>query len=271
MGVVNPVRKILESQSANPIIVGIDCTGSMSTWPAEIFDRLPLFCQTLAKYRPDVEVSFSVIGDAHSDNFPLQIAQFGRGPALDEVLKAFYPEGGGGGQGMESYELWAYFMDRQVKCPNAERPFLIFMGDESFYPTLDVEQIKAFTGLEAAEAVAAGGIWASLKKKFAVYLLHKPYGDEAEDAKILAQWVAALGAERIIQVPAKERVVDVALGLIARAWSHFEDFLDNMAARQDQDTIAKVVDVLDHVVPPNQSARHTSQGGQSGPRSKPLV
>ena len=33
-------------------------TGSMQTWPAEIFDRLPLLYNTLAQYRPDLEVLF---------------------------------------------------------------------------------------------------------------------------------------------------------------------------------------------------------------------
>ena len=37
----NP-KKMITSQSKHPLIVGVDVTGSMQRWPAEIFDRLPL-------------------------------------------------------------------------------------------------------------------------------------------------------------------------------------------------------------------------------------
>ena len=45
--VVDP-KKHSPSDSANPLIVAVDVTGSMSSWPAEIFDRLPLLYNTLA-------------------------------------------------------------------------------------------------------------------------------------------------------------------------------------------------------------------------------
>ena len=54
-------RKTIGSLSRNPIVVAVDVTGSMQTWPAEIFDRLPLLYQTLSQYREDVEVSFVAI------------------------------------------------------------------------------------------------------------------------------------------------------------------------------------------------------------------
>src|SRR5262245_43941916 len=66
-------KKEISSSSPNPLIVAVDVTGSMQTWPAEIFDRLPLFYQTLSQYRPDLEVSFAAIGDCRYDRWPLQI------------------------------------------------------------------------------------------------------------------------------------------------------------------------------------------------------
>src|SRR5436190_1151633 len=69
MDLVDPRGKRISSTGTNPIVVAVDVTGSMATWPAEIFDRLPLLYQTLSQYRPDVEVSFVAIGDAHSDKF----------------------------------------------------------------------------------------------------------------------------------------------------------------------------------------------------------
>src|SRR5438552_16781280 len=66
----NPKKRI-SSASKNPLIIGVDVTGSMSHWPFEIFDRLPLLYNTLAQYRTDLEVSFAAIGDAGCDRWPL--------------------------------------------------------------------------------------------------------------------------------------------------------------------------------------------------------
>ena len=56
-------KKRVSTQTKTPLIIGVDVTGSMQSWPAEIFDRLPLLYQTLSQYRPDLEISFAAIGD----------------------------------------------------------------------------------------------------------------------------------------------------------------------------------------------------------------
>jgi hypothetical protein len=89
-------KKLITSQSPNPLIVAVDVTGSMQRWPAEIFDRLPLLYQTLSQYRPDLEISFVAIGDSKCDRWPLQCTSFAKGFDLETQLKALYGEGGGG-------------------------------------------------------------------------------------------------------------------------------------------------------------------------------
>lgn len=246
-GLVNPHKKELVSKSKNPIIVGIDCTGSMSEWPAEIFDRLPLFAQTLAKYREDVEISFSVIGDAYSDQYPLQIAQFAKGVELDELLNAFYPEGGGGGQTCETYELWAYFMLNHVKTPNAEKPFMIIMGDEDYYKKVNKDQIQHYIGDKITEDVDAEHVWDKLAEKFNIFLLRKEYFSEESDQRILESWRKVLGRQKVIHIPCKERAVDVAMGIIARGWGKYGDFRTNIEARQDEENIKRVEDAIKHI------------------------
>lgn len=272
MKLVNPYEKTIHSDSTNPIIVGIDCTGSMADWPAEIFDRLPLFCQTLAKYRPDVEISFSVIGDAYSDRFPLQTADFGKGPALDEYLNAFYPEGGGGGQNRETYELWAYYMLKHAETPNAVSPFMIIMGDEAYYDTVSHDQVKHYTGEDVKEDVDSRSVWNLLKQRYNIFLLHKPYTAGTDDSDILACWYDVLGRERVVTLPNKERAVDVAMGLISRNWGHLDDFKTNMSARQDTSTVNDVVDIVNKSVKdPDASGKSSITGRKSGPPSKPLT
>ena len=113
----NPNKRITSS-SKNPLVIAVDVTGSMQRWPFEIFDRLPLLFNTLSQYRPDLEISFCAIGDAHCDRWPLQTTDFSKGFDLERHLKALYGEGGGGDE-PESYGLFAHWVDTHVTAPNA--------------------------------------------------------------------------------------------------------------------------------------------------------
>ncbi len=270
MKVVDP-KKDVSSGSKNPVIVGIDCTGSMQDWPAEIFDRLPLFCQTLAKYQPDVEIMFGVIGDANSDEYPLQVAKFGKGLELDDILKAFFPEGGGGGQHFESYELFAHYVLNHVKTPNAVSPYMLILGDEGFYEFVDPAQAKHYVGDALQSSTDSFEVWKSLSQKYNVFHLHKAYDNASLDKDIVAQWETALGKQKVIRIPSKERVVDVGLGLIAKGWGQFSDFIGNISSRQDPVTIANVLKSVSTAPTIDPSLDSKISGSKGGRKSSRLV
>lgn len=242
LDLVDPKGRKITTDSEDPILIAVDGTGSMSTWPAEIFDRLPLLYQTLSKYKKGVELSFSVIGDASFDKWPVQISDFGKELTLDKYLNALCPEGGGGPGIRESYELWAHYVNECVTTPKATSPFLILMGDEMFYDIVRPEHAKKYLGQDLQAPVDAMKVWKSLAQKYDIYLLRKQY--DGHDSKIEAQWNAALGAQRIIPVYDPTRVVDVAMGIIAKRWGKFSDFEKNLASRQDEEEIAVVMDSL---------------------------
>lgn len=234
---VDPKGKTIRSESQNPIIVGVDGTGSMQSWPAEIFDRLPLLYQTLSKYREDTELSFSVIGDANFDQWPAQISDFGKGPVLDDYLKALHAEGKGGPGIRESYELWAYFMLNHCETPNAPKPILLLMGDERFYETVKPELVEKYLG-RSTQAMDSMQLWKQLAERFDIYHLRKSY--EGRDAEIVPQWSEAIGSQRVIPVQDPLRVVDVGMGIVAKLWGNSGDFAKNLSARQDAAAIAGV-------------------------------
>jgi len=252
MNLVNPKGKDISSNSKNPIVIGIDCTGSMADWPAEIFDRLPLLCKTLAKYRPDVEISFSVIGDAYCDQYPLQVADFKSGPDLEKVLKALYPEGGGGGQAKETYELWGHYMLKHASTPKAEgKPFMIIFGDEGYYDKIAANQVRHYIGDNLQRNQNSMQMWQKLKEKFNIYMLRKDYNLRGIEEEIDNQWKETLGAEKIVSLSKKfeypqdkMRAVDVAMGIIARQWGHFEDFEQSVGSRQEEEIVEQVVDTV---------------------------
>jgi hypothetical protein len=269
MSFVSPLNKIIETQSEHPLIVGIDVTGSMAHWPAEIFDRLPLLYQTLSQYKPDLEISFCAIGDANSDNFPLQVNNFGKGPALDDHIRALAAEGGGGGQSKETYELFGHFMNTHVRMPNARLPFLIMFGDEGFYEKIRPDQVSALIGDKIESELESRTMWYELSKKFNMYMLRKPYQNSAED-NIRQQWESVLGAEKVIQLPSAERAVDIAMGIIAKHYGQFGDFTQSMSARQDPATVNAVMQSLRYV-PDAGSTRSQIIGAQASKKSKLLT
>ncbi|MFH1182290.1 MAG: hypothetical protein V1702_04985 [Candidatus Woesearchaeota archaeon] len=255
---VDPKGKTITSDSLNAIIFGIDVTGSMSEWPREIFDRLPLFYQTLSQYRPDLEVSFAAIGDASCDNYPLQVNNFGKGVSLEEHVKALYPEGGGGGQVSESYEMFGYFVLAHAKLPKAVSPFLFICGDEKFYNAVDPAQVEHYIGDKLQGPLDSKLVLEKLMQKYDIFYLHKPYGsggDEDTTAEVREHWARAIGPQRVIALPSYDRVVDIAMGIVAKKWGQFGDFKDNLSARQ---TDPNVVDGV------YRSLRFITEDGSTG-------
>jgi len=269
LSLVDPKGKEISTDSPNPVIIAVDGTGSMQTWPAEIFDRLPLLYQTLSKYRPDTEISFSVIGDANSDVWPVQISGFGKGPTLDDYLKALQPEGGGGPGIRESYELWAYYVQQHVQTPKATSPFMIIMGDEKFYEHVDPEHVKRYLGGGLQERLDSKEVWEALSQRFDIVFLRKQYA--GKDAEIEAQWKGALGEQRVIPLYDPTRAVDVAMGIIAKRWGQEGDYFQSLSARQDAPAIEAVKKSL-RAMPSMDVGMNSKTGGQkSGAKSVKLA
>jgi len=239
-GLVSPIGKQLYTAAKNVLLFGLDGTRSMQTAPAEFFDRAPLIYQTLIKYRDDIDISFSVIGDARFDKWPAQVNSFGRGVTLDTHLKALKAEGAGGPGIRESYELWGHYILNNCQTPNCEKPFLFLIGDELFYPNVVPAEAKKFLGMDMFGPVGSDIVWKGLCEKYDFFHLRKPYADPVRDAEIQAGWEAAVGPDRVIPVKDLTRFVDVALGIVAKRWGQKSDFHQNMLSRQNSQTAAEV-------------------------------
>ncbi|MFH1585895.1 MAG: hypothetical protein ABIB79_03950 [archaeon] len=255
MDFVDPKGKTIKSDSEDPLVIAVDVTGSMSSWPGEIFDRLPLLYQTLAKYKPNLEISFAAIGDATCDNWPLQVNDFDKGTNLEAKLKALGCEGGGGGHITESYELFGYFMLNHCKIPNATNPFLLIFGDEAPYKQVDQRQVEHYIGDTLQNPLKSKEMWDKLLQKFNVYFLQKPYGSGVYTGttnEVKSIWEGSIGGQRIVDLPAEvdtedgkipgeQRAVDIAIGLIAKNWGEYEDFKLSLDARHDDPTLKSSV------------------------------
>lgn len=138
---------------STPIIVALDVTGSMGSIPEymvkqgmgpmfqEIIDRQPV---------TNPQICFCAVGDVHCDRHPFQVGQFEGGMAAATWLEKTYLEGGGGGNGSESYHLPYWFAMNHVKADafdkRNEKGFLFSIGDELPPPSLSAAQIKDVFG-----------------------------------------------------------------------------------------------------------------------------
>ena len=243
--VIDP-RKKITTTSKNPLIIAVDVTGSMKTWPFEIFDRLPLLYNTLSQYREDLEICFVAIGDARVDRWPLQTTTFASGFDLEQLLGSLYGEGAGG-DAPESYGLFAHWVNNHVSVPNIqEPPFLIVFGDVTMHEMVSGFTIHKMLGGNSGN-VNAIDAWQQVCKTWNTWFLRRPNGKPGD--KVDQQWARAIGENKIFHIQDEQRAVDYAMGLVARAWGHFHDFQANMLARQSQDRVDMVSKPIEVICP----------------------
>lgn len=174
---LDPKGKIRECMNETPIVVAMDVTRSRGDDTRIIYDKLPMFIgQIIMKgYVPGPAVSFAAIGDANSDQAPLQVGQFEADNRLDDVLSKIWIEEGGGGTGQESYELAAYFYARHSKLEslkNGKKGFFFFLGDEGFYPQVNPAHLQNVLGRQTATPIPSADIFEELKQKYHVFFVY---------------------------------------------------------------------------------------------------
>jgi len=258
----------------------------MGTWPGVIIEKLGYFELEAKEYLgEDLEMCFSVIGDAYADSFPaLQVRPFTKGTELVEELLKLKIVGQGGGQTTESYELAVLYFVRNVLIPNAKRPILIIIGDEQPYDFVDKDQAKSLAHVNLEGRMSTKEVFEELKRKFSVNMIRKPYNSSSGnsmsdlDRKIYGKWAELVGAENIYDLPDPARVVDLIFGILAKETGRMEYFHDEIEGRQRPDQVAVVYKSLDSVHRLSDGKRPELRSGDSrmhrpmdGEETKPLI
>lgn len=284
----------LTTDAFYPIVIGIDTTGSMQEWPKVFFNKLPLLYKEATKYLPACEISFQAINDFHADgeDVALQPAPFGKGPALDELIGRLKPVGGGGGQGMESYEIFAAY-NAFLEAPKALiKPIAILLGDEMPFENVPPAVCKHYKLLDQYKArpqesagvkslkrsVPTPVVFELLHQKCDVFLIRKPYhGFGDPDAPIIKKWqkIALMPAERILNIQDPTRVVDVILGILGVLTGKAELFEQELRDRQNAAQVKEVLDSLHNLQQSyhSQMSQHSvSQGvADTGKHTRSLI
>ncbi len=214
------------------IVFALDVTGSMGDIPHRLATKeLPEFMKLLGACRvPDPQVLFMAVGDATSDQAPLQIGQFETTAELmDQWLTWSYLEGGGGGQNTESYELAFYFAvqhtDMDCFAKRRKKGYLFLTGDELPYPAVSRHQVEAIFGEKLDEDIPVEEVIAAAGETYHPFFLI-PDLDRRERCE--RRWRDLLG-DRVICMESPEDTCRVAAGLVALTEGRVRD-LDDLAA-----------------------------------------
>ncbi|MTD15393.1 hypothetical protein GIS00_15755 [Nakamurella sp. YIM 132087] len=203
-----------------PIAVLFDVTGSMGRVPRILQQQLATLHGLLkgAGLPAEPQVMFGGIGDAETDQVPLQVGQFESDNRMDDQLRALFLEGGGGGQKSESYELAGYFMGAHVSTDSweqrGEKGFLFLIGDELNKSVLSPAAVREVLGDEIPRPVPVARLYADLQQRWHVFFLLPAGTSYYNDREIARHWTSLLG-DGFIKVPDVEQVVPTIVDLVA--------------------------------------------------------
>ena len=138
-----------EHPNSKPVILALDVTGSMGDGAVKVAKSLNNIMENLYKSVEDVEFMVMGIGDLYCDDAPIQASQFESDIRIAEQLDKIYFEGGGGGNGYESYTAAWYFglFNCELDCwKRGKKGTIITIGDEPLNPYLQKSKLKHVLG-----------------------------------------------------------------------------------------------------------------------------
>jgi hypothetical protein len=211
-------RDSAEHPSSLPIAFALDVTGSMGHIPELLAkQQLPHFMKTLLDAGvKDAQLLFAAVGDATSDQAPLQVGQFESSERqMDQWLTWSFLEGGGGSGNSESYELALYFFAQHTETDawvkRKKKGYLFLTGDELPYPAVSRAQIDTLIGDRVDADIPTADVVAAVCRTFRPFFL---IPDKARRALSERGWRDLLG-DHVVCLNRPEETCFVAAGLVA--------------------------------------------------------
>lgn len=161
---------------ATPIVLASDVTGSLGEVARILMqDKLGVLVSEILARRPvpDPHIMAMAVGDATCDRAPLQATQFEADIRLAEQMRQLFVEGGGGGNGGESYALPWLFCGTKTATDSFEkrgkRGYLFSFGDEPILPVVTRHEAQEFLGLRLERDVSAAECLALAQRSYDVF------------------------------------------------------------------------------------------------------
>lgn len=187
-----------DSPNATPVIIGFDNTASMG-FLAEALAKSGIHRTVLELYKrkpiTNPHILCAAVGDCKSDRYPLQITQFEADIRIVEQLLELYLEGGGGGNGGESYNLLWYFAARHTKTDayrkRKKKGFLFTIGDDCCHPALSGAEVSAVFGDHIAYPLSNEELLREAGEQYEIFHIHIE-NPRSADPEIYRRWQKCL-------------------------------------------------------------------------------
>jgi hypothetical protein len=176
---LDPKNVVRECANSNehpntiPVILALDVTGSMGPACQETAEALGVIMTDLYTKFKDIEFCIMGIGDLSYDRAPIQMSQFESDVRIAESIDKIYREGGGGGNGFESYTAAWYMGLCHTKLDaydkQGRKGIIITMGDEPLNPYLPGDPLSQVTGDSIESNIETSDLYQEVIKKFDVF------------------------------------------------------------------------------------------------------
>ena len=205
---VRESRDSEQNPNSTAIILGLDVTGSMGIIADKMArEGLGTLVEGILDRKPvtDPQICVMGFGDVFCDRAPLQVTQFEVDIRIAEQLSDIYLEGGGGGNGFESYDLpWYFAANRtEIDCfeKRGKKGYLFTIGDEPPAPNgLTRHEIKQVFGNDDQQDYSASELLEQAERKYNVFHVIVEQGNHARRdlPNVKAQWRELLGGRAIL-------------------------------------------------------------------------
>lgn len=222
---------------STPIIVSLDCTGSMSNVPKEIQGELPKLIDLLIEQ--GISDHPNLMFMAHDDetvvkNAAFQMSQFETG--ADELVKSLNEmiiPGNGGGNDGEGYHLSCYAAARHTRLECHERDgtkgFMIYICDEQpYYDAADPathgttpEIAMSVFGDRLQETVTMLDSMKEVCKRYHVFVIRPGHTSHGKNHKITKMWQELLSnagenPEHVLEIEETSAIISTIALAIGR-------------------------------------------------------
>jgi hypothetical protein len=208
-----------DKPQVTPVIIALDVTGSMGEIPNALIQGGlgTLMEQILARGSiPNPHVMFMAVGDVTCDGSPLQVTQFEADIRIADQLKKLYLEGGGGGNGSESYPIAWHFAATKTDLDcfknRGEKGILFTIGDDNAPRGLSAAAIHRFMGVKPERDLSTAEILAQTQMMYEVFHLNLTQSSTCT-RDVLANWNALLG-ERSMLVNDYTKLAEIIVSTI---------------------------------------------------------
>lgn len=182
-----------EHRNSTPIIIAFDNTASMGYLAEQLAKSVINDTITgLLELKPisDPQILCAAVGDAKCDKYPLQVTEFESDIRIVEQLLKLYIEGGGGGNGAESYNLVWYFASKCTVTDSFNKRqkagYIFTIGNDNCHSGLEKNEINGLFAHKSKYGISNEELIRDLEGKFKVF--HINLADSSSQTAIKQEW-----------------------------------------------------------------------------------